>query len=290
MAARVLFRRRAAPALTAAVLVGGIAFAPRVAYAEAPEERHLSKKPIYDDDFDYVPAPPKPAATPATVATPSPASATATDTELPLSPTTTAVATPEPSSPATAVAESIFPTAEPTTIQRRPTPTARLAAQIRLGRLFLYRQACTAEDAVNNAMSRAFSLEQSFTSTIASLAPPRESGERLMPGLVYVLVAGMAGSIVARNRNVLLRASAPLALGIGAAWVVLPVTMNNVSGLLWTYEQRFPAVAEAHVATREGIEKGVRFVEVHGELAKRKVTEVVHDARETVEGWVRKGK
>jgi len=31
-------------------------------------------------------------------------------------------------------------------------------------------------------------------------------------------------------------------------------------------------------------------VRVHGDLAKRKVTEVVGDARETVEGWVRKGK
>jgi len=143
---------------------------------------------------------------------------------------------------------------------------------------------------VNAAMSRAFSLEQSFTSTIASLAPPRESGERLMPGLVYVLVAGMAGSIVARNRNVLLRASAPLALGLGAAWAVLPVTMGNVSGLLWEYEQRFPAVADAHVRTREGVEKGVRFVKVHGDLAASKVTEAVAEVREKAEGWVRKGK
>lgn len=112
----------------------------------------------------------------------------------------------------------------------------------------------------------------------------------MMPGLVYVLVASMAGSIVARNRNVLVRASAPLALGIGAAWVVLPVTMGNVSALLWSYEQRFPAVAEAHVATREGIEKGAHFVKVHGDLASRKVTEAVTEAREKVEGWVRKGK
>src|SRR6185295_2939524 len=116
-------------------------------------------------------------------------------------------------------------------------------------------------------------LEHSFTSTVASLAPPRESGERLMPGLVYVLVAGMAGSIVARNRGVVLRASAPLALGVAAAWTVLPVTMNNVSGLLWSYEERFPAVAAAHVRAREGVEKGVSFARVHGEVATQRVTE-----------------
>jgi organizing structure protein 2 len=139
-------------------------------------------------------------------------------------------------------------------------------------------------------MARAFSLEHSFTSTVASLAPPRESGEHLMPGLVYVLVAGMAGSIVARNRGVLLRASAPVALGIGAAWTVLPVTMGNVSELLWTYEKRFPAVANAHVSARDGVEKGVSFVRVHSNLATRKLTEAVGEAREKVEGWVRKGK
>ncbi|KAK4447699.1 micos subunit MIC26 [Podospora aff. communis PSN243] len=273
MAARVLLQRRAAP-LTAALLVGGIAFSPRVAHAEAPEDRHLSKKPIYDDEFDYILTPTKPSA---------PASITAT---TPTAPTT--LATPEAapvSSPA-----AVIPSGEPTTHTRSPTPTARLAAQIRLGRLFLYRQACTTEDAINNAMARAFSLEHSFTSTIAGLAPPRESGEHLMPGLVYVLVAGMAGSIVARNRGILLRASAPVALGLGAAWAVIPVTMGNVTDLLWKYEKRFPAVADAHIAAREGVEKGVSFMRVHGNLASRKVEEAVTEAREKVEEWVRKGK
>ncbi|KAK3341443.1 apolipo protein O-domain-containing protein [Lasiosphaeria hispida] len=271
MAARVLLQRRAAP-LTAAVLVGSIAFFPHVAHAEAPAERQYSKKPIYDD-FDSLPPPPSKTAPP-----PRP-------TE-----TVTTITTTETSPAASALTKISTTIDEVTTPQRRPTPTARLAAQIRLGRLFLYKQAATAEDAVNSTMARAFSLEHSFTSTIASLAPPRESGERLMPGFIYVLVAGMAGSIVARNRGMLLRASAPLALGIGAAWVVLPVTMTNVSGLAWKYEQRFPAVAEAHINAREGIAKGVSFAKVHGEVATRRVTEAVADARETVEGWVRKGK
>ena len=177
-----------------------------------------------------------------------------------------------------------------TTRVRRPTPTDQLASQIRRGRLFLYSQACTAEDAVNSAMSRAFALEESFTSTVASLAPPRESGEKLTPGLVYVLVAGMAGSIVARNRNILLRGATPLALGLGAAWTVLPVTMGNVSELLWKYEQRVPAVAEAHIKTREGIEQGIYFAKVHANLAQRKVHEGVTEVREAIEGWIRKGK
>jgi organizing structure protein 2 len=147
-----------------------------------------------------------------------------------------------------------------------------------------------AEDAVNGAMARAFALEESFTSTVASLAPPRESGEKLMPGLIYVLVAGMAGSIVARNRNVLLRGATPLALGLGAAWTVIPVTMGNVSGLAWEYEKRFPAVADAHLRTRDEIERGVYMARVHADLAQRKVHESVREAREALEAWVRKGK
>jgi organizing structure protein 2 len=155
--------------------------------------------------------------------------------------------------------------------------------------MFLYRQTAKAEDLVNAGMSRAFDLEQSFTGTLASLKPPVESGERLMPGSIYVLVAAMAGSIVSRNRNILVRAATPFALGIGAAWIVLPVTMGNVSDLLWKYEQRFPAVADAHTSITEGVKKGWHFLDVHTRLAVRTVDEKVGDARDAVEGWVKKG-
>jgi MICOS complex subunit MIC26 len=162
--------------------------------------------------------------------------------------------------------------------------------QIGKVRQFLHGYAIGAEDAVNRTMDRAFHLEQSFTGTIASLAPARESGERLMPGAIYVLVAAMAGSIVTRNRNIVLRAAAPLALGIGAGWVVLPLTMTNVSGLAWKYEQRFPAVAQAHLDVRRGIEKGWSFAKVHTNVSTQYVDDKVTDAREAVEGWVKKGK
>jgi organizing structure protein 2 len=111
-----------------------------------------------------------------------------------------------------------------------------------------------------------------------------------MPGAIYVLVASMAGSIISRNRNILLRAATPLALGIGAGWVVLPITMRNVSDLAWKYEQRVPAIAETHLKIREGLKQGVSFAKVHGEVGARLVDEKVTDAREAVEGWVKQGK
>lgn len=171
-----------------------------------------------------------------------------------------------------------------------PSPTERLAVQIGKARLALHKYAVGAEDAVNNSVDSAFHLEQSFTGTIASLAPPRESGEKLMPGAIYVLVAAMAGSIVTRNRNILLRASTPLVLGIIAANTVLPITSKNVSDLVWKYEQRFPAVADAHLKTREGVLKGISFAKVHKDVGVHYVDEKVTDAREAVEGWVKQGK
>jgi MICOS complex subunit MIC26 len=139
-------------------------------------------------------------------------------------------------------------------------------------------------------MDSAFDLESNFVDTVASLAPPRQSGEKLIPGSLYVLVAAMAGSIVARNRNAVLRASLPLAVGVGAGWVVLPITMRNISDLLWKYEERFPAIADGHLRTREGIEKAWRMARIHTLQAGNILDEKITSGRETVEGWVQKSK
>lgn len=194
--------------------------------------------------------------------------------------------------PATPPSNTSPPTSPPETVTkpRSPTPTDRLAAQIGKTRMFLYSHVAAAEDKVNEAMDSALGLEASFTSTIASLAPPPQSGEKLMPGALYVLVAAMTGSIVSRNRNILLRASVPLAVGVGAGWIVLPITMRNVSELLWKYEQKFPVIADTHIRTREGIQKAWRMAKIHSEQAVNIVDDKVSSGRDAVEGWVKKGK
>ncbi|KAF4965900.1 hypothetical protein FZEAL_10721 [Fusarium zealandicum] len=250
MASRVVFSRRSLAPL-ATLALGGMALAPATVFAEGPSD--YKRKPIYDD-FEI---PSNPA---------------------PISPPPVAV---QPTAPAEKDEEQTF---------KSPTPTDRLAVEVGKARLALYKYAVVAENKVNETMDKAFNLEQSFTGTIASLAPSRESGEQLMPGTIYVLVAAMAGSIITRNRSIILRASLPLALGIGAGWTVLPVTMRNVSDLTWKYEQRFPVIAESHIRLRDSIRKGVGFAKAHTEVGARYVDEKVTDARETVEGWVQKGK
>ncbi|KAK7546753.1 apolipo protein O-domain-containing protein [Phyllosticta citricarpa] len=171
-----------------------------------------------------------------------------------------------------------------------PTPTERLTAQIGRGRLFLHGYAAAAEDKVNSGLTEALRLENSFTSTIASLAPPKESGERVMPGALYVLVSAMAGSIVTRNRNILLRASVPVAVGVAASYALLPLTTRNVGNLIWTYEERYPALAENHIRIKERVTRFVETGKAHSKMSVAMLEEKIGNARETVEDWVKKGK
>ncbi|MCJ1425159.1 hypothetical protein MMC29_003047 [Sticta canariensis] len=170
------------------------------------------------------------------------------------------------------------------------TPTDRLATQVCRVRLFAHAHASAAEDRVNSFMSSVLVHERSFTQTIASLAPPPESQERLMPGSLYVLVAAMTGSIVSRNRNIFLRATVPAAIGLGAAWVVLPSTMRNVGDLVWTFEEKVPVISLNHLRIRGAVEEAVKESKSAYTRVRGAIDQGVTESREAIEGWVRKGR
>ncbi|KAI4162354.1 MAG: hypothetical protein LQ342_004068 [Letrouitia transgressa] len=171
-----------------------------------------------------------------------------------------------------------------------PTLTERLAGQIRQARLFVHGYAATTESRFNSIMSSLLTQERSFTQTIASLAPPPESHEHIMPGALYVLVAAMSASIATRNRNILLRATVPFGVGLGAAWLLLPVTMRNVGDLAWKYEEKVPVLAENHMRIRGATTEGWKQIKIRGEQARSWSSERVRTAREAVEEWVKKGR
>jgi len=185
--------------------------------------------------------------------------------------------------------EPIKPSPTPETVYR-PTPTDRLAVHIARARLGLYQQAVRAEGALDSALTTTLKLEHSFTSTVRSLAPPPESNEKVLPGALYVLVASMAGSIVTRNRNLLLRASVPLAVGITAAHLVLPITTANVGELAWRYEKKYPVLADTHLRTRESIRHWIETGKAHTLGTVGLVEDKLADTRQNLEGWVRKGR
>ena len=98
-------------------------------------------------------------------------------------------------------------------------------------------------------------------------------------------VAGMSGSIVSRNRNILLRACVPVAFGLGAAWVVLPITMGNVGGFVWDWEvKKVPGLARRHLEVRGLVEDGVREGKRLVEMVREGVEEGVRKGREGIEG------
>ncbi|QSS61352.1 mitochondrial protein [Histoplasma capsulatum] len=175
---------------------------------------------------------------------------------------------------------------------RTPSSTSTadmLAQKVHQARLFLYTHSLAMENSLNDALSHIFHVESRFTNTIASLAPPRESGERLLPGSIYVLVSAMAGSIVSRNRGIFLRTTTPLAVGTIAAWTLLPVTMQNVSDLVFEYEQKVPGLAERHVRVRTGAEEAWYTAKAHSAHARGLLESKIGRGREKLEEWVRKG-
>ncbi|KAK5132862.1 hypothetical protein LTR08_008578 [Meristemomyces frigidus] len=251
--------------LPLAGLTAGLALYPKsVTYAEEPfmadPIRQISpqriRKPIYDH-----PAEPSPRDIAAT--TPPPASGI---TDIPQKDDT------------------------PTPRARGPTPSDRLSTQIAHTRLFLHRYAVRAEDAVNGTLTRALALEHSFTSTLASLAPPKESNEKLLPGAIYVLVAAMAGSIVSRNRNILVRFVTPILTGGVAANYVVPRTTENVGNLVWEVEKKYPVVRDNHLRVSQGVRHFVETGKAHSQMGLAMAEEKVTGVRETVEDWVKKGR
>lgn len=110
----------------------------------------------------------------------------------------------------------------------------------------------------------------------------------MMPGALYVLVATMAGSIVSRNRNILLRASVPFAVGLGAAWTVFPATTRNIADLIWTYEEKSPLIANNHMRVRGASTEGWRQIKARGEATRQWSENIVRESRRAVENWVRK--
>lgn len=170
-----------------------------------------------------------------------------------------------------------------------PTPTDRLAAHIRTGRLFLTDQASDVSKRLDDAFTVYHGYESAFASTISRLVPPKTSHEQVVPGVLYVAVASMGGSIVARNRLFPIRALTPVGVGVGAAWYFLPETSKNVADLLWEYELKVPAVAEGHLAARKAVLDAWKLADENVKMGRKAVDEGVAKGREIVEGWVKKG-
>jgi MICOS complex subunit MIC26 len=81
-----------------------------------------------------------------------------------------------------------------------------------------------------------------------------------------------------------------LAVGIGAGWYLIPVTMRNTSDLIWEYEKKVPVVSETHAAIGGFARTAFREMRERGNVVAKKADEAAGEARKGVEGWVEKGR
>ena len=139
-------------------------------------------------------------------------------------------------------------------------------------------------------MRRAFAVEKDFTQTVASLAPPASSNEAVVPGVIYVLVATLAGSIVTRNRGIILRTTVPLAFGTTAAYAALPITTRNVGNLYNEYESKYPEVQRLHKQMNEQSRYVWETGKAHTAMTIQRGENLLDEARRKMEEWVRQGK
>ncbi|KAK6539608.1 hypothetical protein TWF694_009817 [Orbilia ellipsospora] len=257
MAARLPLNPRAMAlltGLTATTLAGYTTTS--IVYAEEPAVSN--KKSIYDD---YVPPPP-----PSQTSAPPKSSF--------------------PSLPSFGLGSS----SEEESTEPRETPTERLASAIGTGRKALHTEVTKVQKHLDHLFDKYLHIEHSVTTTVAGLAPSHRSGETIIPGIIFVAISAMAGSVIARRRMFPIRFLTPAITGVGASWYFLPETTRNVSDLAWKWEQKVPQVAETHLQIRNGVLDGWKATSDGYKQARGYVEDSTATARRTIERWVSNSK
>jgi organizing structure protein 2 len=154
-----------------------------------------------------------------------------------------------------------------------------LEKNVEIGRKWLHGQMEVAQKQVDERLERYLRVEKDVTSTVASL---RADNEDILPGGIYVLISTLTGSILARRRGILIRATAPVLFGLGAFRYFLPGTYRNTGALIWSFEQRSPAVADAHLKVEAQINDLSSGVQSVLETGQSSLESGVHKTREFI--------
>lgn len=148
-----------------------------------------------------------------------------------------------------------------------------------IGRKWLYEQVEAGKAQFNKAFEKYLKVEQNVTSTVADL---KSDDEDVLPGAIYILVSTLSGSIIARNRNILLRGLSPVVFGVAAFGYFLPQTYKNTGKLIWTFEEKVPAIAKAHIDTKNTIDGIITTVDNTATEANNTLESTVSKARKFV--------
>ncbi|KAF7759912.1 hypothetical protein Agabi119p4_11607 [Agaricus bisporus var. burnettii] len=142
---------------------------------------------------------------------------------------------------------SIYPSPNPDIILVE-TPSA-LETQIGVIRRSICQTYSNGHAYVQGWVSRWIGVEHAVERRVKSIVTPQES---LTPGLLYVGVATLTGSILARNRRPITRLILPPVFFAVSAKHFLPKTTHNLSDYLGSIEDaHLPAFAEKHEIAKQ---------------------------------------
>lgn len=137
---------------------------------------------------------------------------------------------------------SIYSASEPpVTLVEAPSP---LTDQIAVYRRHVQKTYADTHSYVQGWVSKWIEVEQAVEHRVKSIVSPNE---QLTPGLLYVGVATLTGSILARNRFILTRFALPPIFLVLSARHFLPETTTNLSNYVGSVEEHyFPELARKH--------------------------------------------
>ncbi|KAG5650538.1 hypothetical protein H0H81_011881 [Sphagnurus paluster] len=176
------------------------------------------------------------------------------------------------------------------------TPSA-LEEQIGVARRKFIKAYCDTHSQVQGVISRWIGVEHAIENRVKAIISPNES---LTPGLLYVGVATLTGSIIARSRFIGARLFLPPVFLFASAQQFLPQTTANLKAYLGLLEDTyFPnfskkhAIANAHTRMtwdhiKDATQNSREWVTHGAEVAVDKVQEATGLKLKETMGWAQK--
>lgn len=147
--------------------------------------------------------------------------------------------------------------------------TSGLESGFRSLRQALYGTYTSTQEYLNEGKAKIYEAERLVTGTMSAL---HNKSDDLLPNSIYIVIAGLSGNILARQRGIVAQTLLPLVLGLASFKYFLPQTFSNTMGFAWKVEQRTaPKLANGQVAALEKAEKFVSLVEQSAKSGQQKV-------------------
>ncbi|KAG8731676.1 hypothetical protein FRC11_002973 [Ceratobasidium sp. 423] len=148
-------------------------------------------------------------------------------------------------------------------------------------RRILARAGEESKDGIQGVIARWIRVERRVESRIKSLISPEEP---LTPGILYVGVAALSGSVFARGRSLPTRILLPPTLFLGALNYFLPKTTHNVNAYVYGLERAHaPALADTHDAAGKTLRSAVQQIRASYRSMRGGVSHIVEDSVDGLE-------